>query len=184
VSRVVLRDRWVLAVTLLLLSLPLLAGVAYVVRKHQWAGEQLAQLEPRYARLQGLLAAAPQIEAARHQADQWLQTWLYPSDKTLNQAGNEMQQQIRDALSAAGLRVGSSQVLPSKSDLEGLERVQVGIKAEGDMMGLQTALVGLQALRPAIWVDSLAVSVMGTARAEVAPTFAIQMQLSAWKAQP
>ncbi|MGB6101621.1 MAG: type II secretion system protein GspM [Comamonas sp.] len=182
--RALARDRWVLAATLALLALPLFAGAAYVVRKHQWAAEQLQQLEPRYARLQGLLAAAPEIETARHQADQLLQSYLYPADTTLNQAGNEMQQQIRDALSAAGLRVGSSQVLPSKSELPGLERVQVGIKAEGDMQGLQTALIALQALRPAVWVDSLTTNVMGKASELTEPNLTIQLQLSAWKAQP
>ncbi|QEA13236.1 type II secretion system protein GspM [Comamonas flocculans] len=180
-SRGQARDRWVLALTMVVLALPLVAGTAYVVEKHRWAQSQLEQLAPRYARLQGMVQASAAIEAANQQASASLRAYLYPADKTLNQAGNEMQQQIRDALSAAGLRVGSSQVMQSKSELPGLERVQVGIKAEGDLPALQAALLGLQALHPAVWVDSLAVNVMGAARAEAPQNLSIQMELSAWK---
>ena len=132
-------DRWVLSVTVLLLLVPLFAGGGYLLHKYHWAADQLEQLGPRHARLQGLIAAAPALEDANQQAIRTLQVYLYPADRPLNQTGNEVQQQVRDTLSAAGLRVGSSQVLPPKSDRPGLDRIQISIKAQGDLLGLQTA---------------------------------------------
>eukprot|EP01035_Chromulina_nebulosa_P049595 gene49595-67338_t len=41
------------AILVILLAVPVVAGV-FVWNKHRWAQEQLAQLEPRFARLSGL----------------------------------------------------------------------------------------------------------------------------------
>ncbi|HRP19786.1 MAG TPA: type II secretion system protein GspM [Alicycliphilus sp.] len=178
------KDKWILAATVLVLLSPIIAGGVYVYQKHQWAAARLAELEPRYARMEGILAAQPELEQANQQADAMLGVYLYPADKVLNQAGNEMQQQVRDMLSAGGLRVGSSQVLPPKADNTSLDRIQLTIKAEGELLALQTAMIGLKSIKPAVFVDSLSVSVMGAPRAEVPQNLSIQLELSAWRVHP
>lgn len=178
------KGKWILAATVLVLLSPIVAGGIYVYQKHQWAAARLAELEPRYARLEGILAAEAELEQANQQADAMLGTYLYPADKVLNQAGNEMQQQVRDMLSAGGLRVGSSQVLPPKADNTNLDRIQLTIKAEGELLALQTAMLGLKSIKPAVFVDNLSVSVMGTARAEAPQNLSIQLELSAWRVHP
>lgn len=183
-SRRIPKDAWVLAASVLVLLLPLLGGGIFVYQKHQWAKARLAELEPRHARLAGILAAQPELDKANVQAAQILDAYLYSSDKVLNQAGNEVQQQVRDILSAGGLRVGSSQVLPSKTDDSGFDRIQLSIKAEGELLALQTAMVGLQTIKPAVFVDSLTVSVVGAARADAPQNLSVQMQLSAWRVHP
>ena len=50
-------------ITLALLALPLVAVATYVYQKHQWAQARLAELEPRYARLQGLEQQRTDLEA-------------------------------------------------------------------------------------------------------------------------
>ena len=178
------KDKWILAATVLALLSPIVAGGVYVYQKHQWAVARLAELEPRFARLEGILAAQHELDKAKQQAEAMLGAYLYPADKVLNQAGNEIQQQVRDTLSASGLRVGSSQVLPPKVDNANLDRIQLTIKAEGELLALQTALIGLQGIKPAVFVDSMSVNVMGAARAEAPQNLSIQLELSAWRVHP
>lgn len=178
------KDTGILVATVLVLLAPLVAGGVFVYQKHQWATARLAELEPRYARMEGILAAQSELDKANQQTDAMLSAYLYPADKVLNQAGNEMQQQVRDTLSAGGLRVGSSQVLPPKADNPNLDRIQLVIKAEGELLALQTAMIGLQSIKPAVLIDSLSVNVMGTARAEAPQNLAIQLELSAWRVHP
>lgn len=180
----VAKSNWILAATALALLAPIVGGGVYVYQKHQWATARLTELEPRYARLAGILAAESGLEQANQQADAMLGAYLYPADKVLNQAGNEMQQQVRDVLSAGGLRVGSSQVLPPKADSTSLDRIQLTIKAEGELLALQTAMIGLKSIKPAVFVDNLSVSVTGAARAEVPQNLSIQLELSAWRVHP
>jgi len=144
----------------------------------------MAELEPRYARMEGILAAQSELEQAVRQVDVTLGVYLYPADKVLNQAGNEVQQQVRDALSAAGLRVGSSQVLPPKTENPDLDRIQLTIKAEGELLALQAAMVGLKSIKPAIFVDGLSVNVLGAPRAEAPQNLSVQLELSAWRVHP
>ncbi|HCL87675.1 MAG TPA: general secretion pathway protein GspM [Comamonadaceae bacterium] len=178
------RDRWVLVATLMVLLLPLLAAGMLVYQKHRWATERLAELEPRYARLAGILQAQAELEAANQRASEELAIYFHPPEKALNQTGNEVLQQVRDTLSAGGLRVGSSQVLPPKTDQPGLDRIQVTIKAEGELLALQTAMAGLKAIRPAVFVDNLAVNVMGTPRVDAPQPLSIQLEISAWRIHP
>jgi len=178
------KDAWILAATVMVLLAPVVAGGIYVYQKHQWAANRMAELAPRYARMEGILAAQQELEKALHQVGVTLRAYLYPADKVLNQAGNEMQQQVRDVLSAGGLRVGSSQVLPPKADNPDMDRIQLTIKAEGELLALQAAMIGLKSIKPAIFVDGLTVNVMGAPRAEVPQNLSIQLELSAWRAHP
>lgn len=178
------KNTWILTATFAVLLLPLVIGAGYVFQKHQWASARLAELEPRYARLSGILTAESELEEANVKSAQTLSAYLHSSDKVLNQLGNEVQQQVRDVLVAGGLRVGSTQILPAKPDNSGFDRVQLTIKAEGELLALQTALVGLQSIKPAIFVDSFSIRIVGTPRADAAQNLSIQMELSTWRVHP
>lgn len=177
------RDMLVLALTVLVLVTPLMAGGLYVYNKHQWALARLAELEPRYARFVGMEAGQQELAKATEHAQTLLQQYVYPQEKDLSQAGNDAQQRVRDILSAAGLQVGSSQVLPPKGDA-GFDRIQLTVRAEGELVGLQGALIGLSTLKPAIFVDNMTATVMGTPRAEAPQKLAIQFSLSALRTHP
>ena len=177
------RDSLVLSLTVLVLATPLIAGGLYFYNKHQWALARLYELEPRFARFVGMEAGQKELAKATEHAQTLLQQYVYPQDKDLSQAGNDAQQRVRDILSAAGLQVGSSQVLPPKVDAS-FDRIQLTVRAEGELAGLQGALIGLSTLKPAIFVDNMTASVMGTPRAEVPQKLAIQLSLSALRTHP
>ena len=67
-KRVSSREVAILMGTLALIMLPVALLGWYVVGKHQWAQQQLEQLEPRYARLLGLEAQRAEIEAVKAKA--------------------------------------------------------------------------------------------------------------------
>jgi len=177
------REALVLAATLIVLVAPFVAGGLYVYGKHQWALGRLAEMEPRYARLIGLEAGKDELAQATARAKATLEQYAYPQDKDLSQAGNDTQQRVRDILSAAGLQVGSSQVLPPKADAS-FDRIQLTVRAEGELAALQGAMIGLSTLKPAIFVDNMTASVMGAPRAEAPQRLAIQMSLSALRIHP
>ena len=74
-------------------------------------------------------------------------------------------------------------MLPPKVDA-GFDRIQLTVRAEGELVGLQGALIGLSTLKPAIFVDNMTATVMGTPRAEAPQKLAIQFSLSALRTHP
>lgn len=154
------REIAVLAGTLVLGLLPLAFMGWYVAQRHMAAQERLAQLEPRYARLLGLEAQKADIDAALNSATQARAQYVYPASQDANQTGNVAQQKVRDIFSAAGLQVSSSQVLPAKEE-KGFDRIPLNVRAEGDMLAMQSALAVLNGQLPIIVINELEVQVLG-----------------------
>mgnify|MGYP000529472392 CR=1 FL=1 len=66
--------------------------------------------------------------------------YSHAPDQDSNQIGNDAQQRVRSLLTAAGMTISSSQVLPSKEE-SGLERIPLSVRAEEQAF----ALLALQA---------------------------------------
>ena len=154
------RHNLVLAGTALVLLLPLVLLGGYVTQKHQWAEQRLAELEPRYARLLGLEAQKAHIDAALLQVSALRAQYVYPSTQDAAQTGNAAQQRVRDIFSSAGLQILSSQALPAKSE-KGFDRIPLSVRAEGDMLAVQSALAVLTSQSPAIVIDDLDIQLQG-----------------------
>lgn len=132
----------------------------YIYHKHQWASQRLSEFEPRYARIAGLERNRDNLQQALTQS-QAMQSWyLYPPGIDSTQTGNEAQQRIRSLLTSAGMNVVSSQVLTIKQE-QGLERIPLAVRADGDIVSLQAALVGLAEQKPALLVDDLQITAQG-----------------------
>ena len=142
------------------LMLPVLGGVLYVLYKHQWAQERLAEIEPRYARLAGLQEQRAEISAALAQAKDAQVRYVYPSAQDATVAGNSAQQRVREILSSSGLQISSSQVLPPKA-VKGYERIPITVRAEGDWLAVQSALAVFSSQLPVIVVDEFEVLILG-----------------------
>lgn len=154
------RETVVLLMTLIALALPLLAGSMYLYQKHQWAQNRLNEFEPRHARLLGLEGSRENLAQANARAQGLITQYAYPSEQDANQAGNDAQQRIRSLLVASGMDISSSQVLAAKEE-KGFERIPLSVRAEGEMVALQTALAGLTEQVPAILVDAVVVQGQG-----------------------
>lgn len=165
------------ALILALLCLPLVLAGVYVWQKHQWATQRLAELEPRHARLQGLLARETEFQQASEQAGVQIRRHAYHVSVDANQAGNEAQQRIREVFAGSGLTVSSLQVLPAKEEGP-FDRIPVALAVEGEMFQIQAALLALGALQPTVLVDAVTLRPVSLAPPSSSPRLGGQFRLS------
>ncbi len=177
------RDWALMAVTIIVCLLPLFAVGIYVADKYAAAQEGLSRLEPRFARLLGLQASAEKMDEKVKLLEQRMSLFIYGSDMDATQAGNDAQQRVRSVLSAAGLTVVSSQVLPTKIE-QGFERISLSVRAEGELIHLQAALAVLPSLTPVILVDGINIQVIGLQRADKPQRLGAELKLSVLHRKP
>lgn len=142
---------------------PLTVGGLWVWQKHQWALARMSELEPRYARMLGLLAQAESIKSGVDSANQYLVQHVYPSTTDSSQTGNDLQQRIRTLFVQHQMNVISMQVTPSR-DEGAFERVSVTIRVEGDLSALKAALSGVPSIRPDVLIDTVNIASVGAVR--------------------
>ncbi len=158
-----LRNPRVIALlSLLLLIIFMACGyAAYLVwQKNRWAQTVLSETAPRHARLMGLDAARTELDGALTNAQALRSQLVYPASQDTNQTGNAAQQRVRDILSASGLQVLSSQVLPATSGKDTKwDRITLAVRTEGDALALYNALAILAGQVPVIVINELDVQV-------------------------
>jgi general secretion pathway protein M len=165
------------AVAVALAAVVLLGGAAaYVVSKHTWASERLAELEPRYARLAGIEASAPALDPALRERRALLERHAYLSSQDVAKAGSDAQQRARDIFAKAGLEVSSTQVLPAKT-VDGFDRIPVVLRLEGELPALQSALVVLPSSAPSLFVEVFNVQGTSLPRGDAPPRLTMQVNL-------
>ena len=135
-------------------------------------------------------ATAMELPAQRHaefteqvaEVNQRLNELVYPSSVESQAAGTDAQQRVRQLFTSAGLNLASRQMLEPK--VEGsFDRIPLTVRLDGDLVALQTALNGLDTLRPVIWVDNLSVQTGVTPR-DQAPRLNIALNLSVLRGRP
>lgn len=165
------------AIGLSLAAVLLVGGTAaYVVSKHIWARDRLAQLEPRYARLIGIEASAAALDTALTERRALLTRHSYLSAQDVAKAGSDAQQRAREIFTKAGLEVSSTQVLPAKT-VDGFDRIPVVLRMDGDLSALQSALVILPSQAPSLFVESFNVQGTSMPRADGPPRLSVQVNL-------
>ena len=177
---IALRRVALLALPLAAALLPVAVGAWYVLNKHTWAQERLVQLEPRYARLLGLEAQHTELQAVLQRASALRVQYVYPAAQDEAQTGNQAQQKVRDIFSTAGLQIISSQVLPSKEE-KGFDRIPLVVRAEGELLAVQSALAVLGSQQPAIVINELDIQMQGglaNHNPKFAPRLSAQFTLS------
>ncbi len=158
------RIAWLQALTILMLVLPVVAAGLYVWSRHDLVKRQLADLEPRYARLAGLLEHQADLKALGLQANEQLTRLTYPATLDVTQAGNDAQQRIRTLFADSKLDIISIQVLaPPKEDAK-FDRIPINLRVEGDLASIQNALALLSGQTPSVLIDSLSLQTIGAVK--------------------
>ena len=155
---------WLQALTLVLMLLPLCGAGYFVWSKHQNVQSHLAAVEPRYARLLGMMANKSELQAAGQQASEQLARWVYPASQDATQAGNDAQQRVRTLFADSKLDIISIQVLPVKGDAKDgdkFDRIGIDLRVEGDLTGIQNALALLAAQTPMVIAESVSLQTIG-----------------------
>lgn len=165
------------AIALALGALVFIGGAtAYVVSKHVWARDRLAELEPRYARLIGLEASAPALDTALAERRSFLARHAYLSSQDIAQAGSDALQRARDTFAQAGLAVSSTQILPAK-EAAGFDRIPLVLRMDGELAALQSALVVLPSQAPSLFVEGFSVQTAGMPKADAPQRLSLQVNL-------
>lgn len=149
------KDSLLQLLTGLLVLAALLAGGAYVVKKHLWAQQTLADVGPRYQRLLGIAQSEAQMQLALQRSTQLLDAYTYPAERDTGQIGTDIQQKLRAAFSGTQMVIQSSQVLPEEEQEGHLLAIPVEVRMEGNLQSLRQGLVALSAQRPTIQIASI-----------------------------
>ncbi len=169
---------WIsVSLTLLAVLLPLALAVSWVVNKHSWAEDKLAELEPRYARLLGLQQVAPQLQQASEAVAGQLAQYAYPVGQDATQVGNAAHQRARRVFEEAGLTVVSSQVLAPSVE-KGYDRLAISFRLEGTLPVVQAALLALAAEKPALSIESFMLQTIGGVKSDTAQRLTCQLTVS------
>lgn len=147
-------------ITVLVLLTPLIGAGVFVGMQHQQIAQSLSDLEPRYARMLGLLARKADLLAASESAKAQLKLKAYPMEQDSTVSGNDAQQRIRALFADSRLNVISIQVLAAKEE-DGFDKIVIDLRVEGDLTGIQNALALLAAQKPMVTVDEVNLQTIG-----------------------
>lgn len=141
-------------------------GVTTAVRAHIAAAEALDGVNPRVARLTGLLENEEQLRRAQADLTANLAQFVYPAERGADDIGNDALQRVRELATQRGLRVASSQATQPKEDKDtGLDRIDLSLAVEGDWASALGLLRDLSAVRPAVFTGVAGVSAQGAGTA-------------------
>lgn len=143
----------------------LVFGGLWAVKKHEETQVKLSDLETRYARMLGLKLSQSDLERNDVHAKELLSQLVYPRNQDASQVGNDAQQRVRALFVGAGLEVASIQILPPKPDKH-FDRIPVAVRFEGQLTGVQSAMVVLASQKPTIFVEGFSMQTVGLVKAD------------------
>jgi general secretion pathway protein M len=158
------RITWLQILTIVALLVPLLGVCLYGWTHHQRIANHLVDLEPKYARLAGLLEHKAELQEMGAQVRSQLEILAYPASQDVARAGNDAQQRIRSLFVESKLDIISIQVLPPLKEESKFDRIPINLRVEGDVNGIHNALSMLAAQSPVVFVESISLQVVGVVR--------------------
>ena len=118
------------------------------------AQTEIDRVEPRIARLQGLIDNEGQLREAAALVDSQVLTLVYPAVDDQATVAANLQTQVRDIFSKAGLSVTNSQVLPAREQ-GNFDYIGVKLTVTGGLPALDEALAAIGTYMPLVLVESL-----------------------------
>lgn len=116
--------------------------------------DDIASVEPRIARLDGLIASEAQLRESLSGVTNLLNDHVYPSSSDAAAVAASLQAEVRRTLGDVGLEVTNSQVLAPRKR-ERFDWVAVKVVARGSLEQLDQGLADLNRYRPVIFVESV-----------------------------
>ena len=119
----------------------------------EYASER-GRVEPRLARLEGLLEKEELLTERSSEAARVLRQLAFPPEQDPTALAASLQAEIRQILDTAGLEVSNSQVMPARSEAM-FDQVAVKLTVKGSLPAFNAALIGIAAYQPQLLVESL-----------------------------
>lgn len=148
------RSAVIIGLTLLLplyLALHLLFNFWQMYATYQ---SDIDYLQPRIARLEGLIAHGDRVRAAHDRAAAEFGSLVYPASEDRATASANLQSVVRQMFADAGLSVSNSQVLPARQQ-GGFDYLGLKLSARGGLDALDAALESLADYQPLLLVTSI-----------------------------
>jgi general secretion pathway protein M len=124
---------------------------------HQDFAAEIEAIEPKTARLLGIMQSVDQLGVASSEASARLRELAYGADRDSATTAAAMQQSIRELMTGAGLSISGSQILPQRKS-EAFDRLSLDITAQGNIEALDAVLSGLETMRPLVFIEALKVN--------------------------
>ena len=150
------RTAWICGLTLLLPALLYFKVLLGLWGVRQDAQAEIDRVEPRIARLQGLIAFEETLEEAAREAATEVDKLVYPVSADSATVAAELQSKVRDVLGEAGLSVTNSQVMPVREQ-GSFDYIGVKLTVTGGLPALDSALAELAVYLPLVLVEALEV---------------------------
>jgi general secretion pathway protein M len=116
--------------------------------------EQIDRLEPRIARLKGLAKSEKKLQVVSKKVEASLGQLAYGVEEDSDSVATSLQKNVRTIISASGLSVANSQVLPVKQG-DGFDQIRLKLTVKGDVPALDAALMQLTNYTPLLLVESV-----------------------------
>lgn len=150
------RTAWICGLTLLLPALLYFNVLAGLLGLRQAAQAEIERIEPRVARLKGIMQFEDQLRETAQAVESQVAGLVYPASEDRATVAAELQSKVRDILGEAGLSVTNSQVLTVREQ-GNFDYIGVKLTVAGDLPALDEALAGLAGYLPLVLVESLEV---------------------------
>ncbi len=116
--------------------------------------EEVDRLEPRIARLQGLMVYEADLERAAGEVGSDVLDLVYPASQDTGAVSAALQKNLREILSGAGLGITNSQIVPVREG-DNFDRIAVKLTVTGNLEGLDAALAEITTYQPLLLVEEL-----------------------------
>ncbi len=175
-----LRRGLALAILLVIVVLTWTFGIAPLIELSRGRWRDIAALSDQLSALQAIAARQPELErrAASAQGALAAEGGLW-TGASAAEVGAGMQDQLRKVIAGSGGQLRSTAVIAEANE-HGFHRVTVHFSIEGSLDTVQKTLAAVQAARPAIVVESVAIHAAGTAGAERPPQLTMDLDVSGY----
>lgn len=146
----------VVGATLGIIVIAVLYLMIVLLLKWQQYDAQIDDIEPKYARLAGLVQSEAQLRALEREGRESLESLVYGASENTNAVATKLQQQARNIFSTAGLDVSASQISRSKQR-DGFVQINIALNADGSLDALTQAFSEMERARPKIFVSKIIV---------------------------
>jgi general secretion pathway protein M len=162
--------------TVLLFLLPFAGVGVFVWQQHLKAERLVADIEPRHARLQGILAKQEDFVVATKLAQGLTNAFVFPAAMEPTQALNESQQKLKAAFTESGFNVEGITVKEA-SDAGDIQRLKMVIRFDGNLANLQQAVLKLRDITPTMLVETVNIVNQGQFKPATIPRLVGSMEV-------
>lgn len=116
--------------------------------------EQIEFVEPRVARMRGLIEKEPELRSSLSGISTVISDHIYGQDTAGPAVAASLQAEARRILDEVGMQVTNSQVLPPRKRSQ-FDYIAVKVVASGTLEQLNAGLLELATFRPIVFVESV-----------------------------